>query len=416
MTKRTEYPNSGDKLILPFAQWPRQDAKVWQSATAATDLFADEGGERAMMRAHSNRRLQSSYGRWLGFLQHKVELHGNQEPAQRIRRQTVLAYVGELRDVGNMPSTMALRLTDLVLMARLFDPVGDWSFITRLANRVAAGQGVAKRKDKRLLLRGSHELLGLGHKLMDSAASQPSSVKAATLFRDGLIIASLALMLLRRRNFVQLQLGKELIKTGQGYVVNIPATSTKTHRPLDSIWPEELVAPLQTYLQTHRPVLAERCYRWLGRAGDHLWVAATGSALTEMALYDIVTKRTKAAFGIAINPHAFRDAAATTVAVHDPVHVRITAAILGHTSFQTTEKYYNQAIGLDAHRRYFETLARLRHSPKRPNPWPSSVPSSMPATPPTSSAKRQLRIKTRCAAATSTAWVGSLRIALLTLP
>ncbi len=202
---------------------------------------------------------------------------------------------------------------------------------------------------------------------MASAATQLSPVKAATLFRDGLIIALLSLMPMRRRNFVQLRLGTELTTTGKGYVVDIPAAATKTHRPFDFDWPDELVAPLETYLHVHRPELAGRCYRWLGRAGDHLWVATSGSALTEMALYDIVTKRTKATFGIAINPHAFRDAAATTLAIHDPKHVRITAAILGHTSFQSTEKYYNQAHGLDAHRRYAEVLFRLRQSPRRTN-------------------------------------------------
>ncbi len=162
MAKQTEYPNSTDNLVLPFTQWPRQDAQVWQAATVASDPFADEGGERAMMRGHSNRRLQSSYGRWLGFLQHRDELRGNEEPDRRICRETVLAYAAELRDMGNMPSTMALRLTDLVLMAWLFNPVGDWDFITQLSKRVAAGQVRAGRKDKRLLLRGSDELLGLG--------------------------------------------------------------------------------------------------------------------------------------------------------------------------------------------------------------------------------------------------------------
>ena len=37
--------------------------------------------------------------------------------------------------------------------------------------------------------------------------------------------------------------------------------------------------------------------------------------MTEIALYDRIRARTKAAFGAAINPHLFRDAAATTMAV-----------------------------------------------------------------------------------------------------
>ena len=102
-------------------------------------------------------------------------------------------------------------------------------------------------------------------------------------------------------------------------------------------WPDDLGQPLKTYLQIHRPLLALRHYRWLNRAENQLWVALSGSALTEMGFYNIVCKHTKQAFGIAINPHAFRDAAATTVAIDDPEHVRVAAPILGHRSHTTTQ-------------------------------------------------------------------------------
>ena len=288
------------------------------------------------------------------------------DPAKRIRKETVAHYVHELQGLGNMPSTIALRLTDLVLMARLFAPSEDWRFITQLARRI--GAIVVKGKDKRLLLRGSDELFGLGEKLMADATRLTSTVAVATLFRDGLILASLALMPLRSKNFVQLRIGTELIMIGNNWIVALSGSSTKTHNPLDFDWPAELRPQLDTYLQIHRPLLALRCYRWLSRADTHLWVATTGSALTQGGLYAIVRKRTRAAFGVAINPHAFRDAAATTLAVHDPEHVRVAAPVLGHVSFKTTEKFYNQARGLDAHRRYSEALSRLRHPSRRPTP------------------------------------------------
>ena len=355
-----------EKLVLPLDQWPDTDRQRWIIAVSPTDPFADEGGDRALMRAHSNRRLQSSYGRWLGFLKRSCEMEQTVDPALRIHLETVQGYVAELQGAGNRSSTIALRLTDLLLMARLFAPNQDWRFIASLARKISANP--EKGRDKRLLLRGSDELYGLGEELMADAAQQTSPAKAAILFRDGLIIATLALMPLRRKNFVQLQIGKELVQNGQGWIVDIPGTSTKTHNPLDFDWPAELAVPLETYLQVHRPVLAARCYRWLGRAGTYLWVAATGSALTEMAFYDIVKKRTKSAFGIAINPHAFRDAAATTLAIHDPEHVRVAASVLGHASFKTTEKFYNQARGLDAHRSYVETLSHLRQLNRKPSP------------------------------------------------
>lgn len=366
MSRNREGSSAIEKLVLPLDQWPHPDLQVWRSAISTSDPFADEGGERAMMRPHSNRRLQASYGRWLGFLQRRGELDRCPDPASRVRRETVELYMRELHGLGNMPSTIALRLTDLVLMARLFAPAEDWRFITKLARRI--GATTTKGRDKRILLRGSHELFDLGQKLMGESVQKTTGVEAAVLYRDGLIIAALALMPLRRSNFVQLRIGTEILKNGDDWIVTLPGTSTKTYNLLDFDWPTDLLPQLEAYLRIHRPVLAARCYRWLKRADAHLWVAATGSALAQGSLYDIVKKRTKAAFGIAINPHAFRDFAATTLAIHDPKHVRLAAPVLGHTNFKTTEKYYIQARSLDAHRRYTETLARLRLTTRRPHP------------------------------------------------
>jgi len=52
--------------------------------------------------------------------------------------------------------------------------------------------------------------------------------------------------------------------------------------------------------------------------------------------------------------------AATSIAVYDPDHVRIAAAVLGHRSFATTERHYNLATSLKAARSYQAELQRLR--------------------------------------------------------
>ena len=66
-----------------------------------------------------------------------------------------------------------------------------------------------------------------------------------------------------------------------------------------------------------------------------------------------------------INPHLFRDCAATTIAIEDPPHVRIASQLLGHRTFSTTEKYYNQARGLEASRIMQNHVLSLRRSEKR---------------------------------------------------
>ena len=78
--------------------------------------------------------------------------------------------------------------------------------------------------------------------------------------------------------------------------------------------------------------------------------------MSGMAIYGRVRKHTQEAFGVAINPHLFRDAAPTTLAIADPGNVRVAAPLLGHRTFTTTERYYQQAKAFEAHRQYIAAL------------------------------------------------------------
>jgi len=72
--------------------------------------------------------------------------------------------------------------------------------------------------------------------------------------------------------------------------------------------------------------------------------------MREESVYCHIVELTRERLGRAINPHLFRDCAATTIAAEDPLHVHITRNILGHTSLTTSERYYNQARSLNAFR------------------------------------------------------------------
>jgi integrase len=58
------------------------------------------------------------------------------------------------------------------------------------------------------------------------------------------------------------------------------------------------------------------------------------------AIYEMVRKRTRKALGFPVNLHRFRHAAATLWSTQDPINVRGAKDLLGHASFQTTEKHY----------------------------------------------------------------------------
>jgi integrase len=83
--------------------------------------------------------------------------------------------------------------------------------------------------------------------------------------------------------------------------------------------------------------------------------------MCQTAVYETIVGRTGEAFGRPINPHLFRDCAATSIAMDDPKHVRIASRILGHRSTATTERYYNQAQAIDAARRYQDFLIAVRN-------------------------------------------------------
>jgi integrase/recombinase XerD len=78
------------------------------------------------------------------------------------------------------------------------------------------------------------------------------------------------------------------------------------------------------------------------------------------AIYDRVVINTSAALGRPINPHLFRDCAATSVAIDDPLHVGIASQLLGHCRSSTTERYYNQANAVEACRQFQAFLISLR--------------------------------------------------------
>jgi integrase len=77
-------------------------------------------------------------------------------------------------------------------------------------------------------------------------------------------------------------------------------------------------------------------------------------------IYDRITRTTKRAFGVGINPHLFRDCAVTSVAIENPEAIGIAAPILGHTDLRTTEEHYIQANALAAGRKLRHSIDSLR--------------------------------------------------------
>jgi len=341
-----------ERACLPLQQWPDEDRRLWRAACEPADLLDEHVGTRADHSAISNRKAEKGYGRWLTFLGRTDAACLEDAPATRITPKRTKAYVDCLVGLRNGTGTILSRLEELGIVAKIMGPTQYWGFLNSMSSKIRAQHKPVRDKSN---LRLSDELLDLGLALIDKA-TRAQGLIATLLHRDGLLIAFLALVPLRMRNLAGLRIGQNMIDVNGTWLIGFDARETKTHTPIEIAWPEELVAPLATYLAIHRPHLSSFVGRWSKPIDNALWVSSDGSPMTEMAIYLRVCKHTRDAFGVAINPHLFRDAAATTLAVADPENVRVAAPLLGHRTFTTTERYYQQAKSFEAHRQYIAAL------------------------------------------------------------
>jgi len=221
------------KLQLPFEQWPKQDRRRWDYAFQKRDIFDDDRGGADLSPA-TQKALRASYAQYLRFLSQNHPRLLHKKPEVRIDRKLIEEYVGLLRKT-NRDVSVATSLHHLRLALRLICPNADWSWLLTITKRIAAA---APRKPKKHALVSSEQLYLLGMELMDQAGSETidrgeASKEVAFKYRDGVLIAVLSLIVLRRRTVAALRIGKQLVKSGGGWALDIPSEDVKSKRPLD---------------------------------------------------------------------------------------------------------------------------------------------------------------------------------------
>jgi integrase/recombinase XerD len=216
-------------------------------------------------------------------------------------------------------------------------------------------------RDKRARLQLADALVALGSQLMAEAESQTLSTprKRAQLYRDGLMIAFLSCHPLRLGNFRLLELGRHLRRAGECWWLEVEGGETKTGQPLQFPVQACLVPLLERYLQIWRPHLASSGRVAQSRA---LWLTAQGRAISETHTHLRITRHTAHAFGRPVNPHLFRDALATTIALERPDKIGIVTPLLGHRSLATAQRSYNLASMATAAAAWHDALDDLSRS------------------------------------------------------
>ena len=124
--------------------------------------------------------------------------------------------------------------------------------------------------------------------------------------------------------------------------------------------PRLLVPYLEAYLERVRPTFLN------GDAPEPnaLWIGYRGQPLTAHSVHGRIVTITERLLGHPINPHLLRDCAATTLSTRSPDDALTAAALLGHCSFRTTERYYIRANQLEASRQVGKLIDQIRSASK----------------------------------------------------
>lgn len=319
------------RVSFPHNPWPSADQRLWDSAFAApVDLFDDEARGAALAEA-TRRDLHYAYTRWLGFLALHEPAALDLPPARRVTVERIRRMVDALTPT-NAPKSIGSRLHHLRLALKLMAPDEDWGWLKAIADRHLRMR--RPRVNRPLELAAACDE---AQRQLAVLSGEPPSRASAIAYRDALIVALLCEAPIRRRNLVQIRIGTHLVREGDSWALIFGPDETKNKRPLDYPLSPELSQSIDTYLSRFRPKLP-------GAAGhDGLWASNKSGPLRETAMLDTVGQWTAKHLGYRATLHAFRRAAGSLHAKHNPANVRVARDLLGHADLATTQHHYIEA-------------------------------------------------------------------------
>lgn len=337
---------------LPFEKWPKPDQDAWQIAVAEGDILDGVGPGSSWAEATRRTNIQH-YGRWLGYIKYTDGPFHIDTPADRVSPDSVKAYSSHLKTLV-APITRLSMLVGLKEVIRAMTPDTNWRWLQDYCNAI---QRQAKpSKDKRRLVRSSGEIYQAALAELAHVLTEPETLENRLIFRNTLMLALCAARPLRVRNLGGIVIGKNLLRSGDRWLLVFREDETKTGEPLEYFVPQSLVPLLEHYLISVRPSFP------CSGENDDLWLSKDGPCKDKRFPYPWIRKTTERLIGTAMNPHLLRDCVATDLAENSPDSIGAAAIMLGHRHLGTTEKYYVHAKNLHASRKINRILEDIKSS------------------------------------------------------
>jgi integrase/recombinase XerD len=343
------------RRCLHVRNWPETDQALWNRALAKRDLEDDHRSPGAGWRPGSAQTNREGYGRWINFLVRSGS-DLTADPADRVTPNRVRSYLAELGQQHLSIRTRCNRIAQLLSVMLAIAPDRDWSWLRRRFRRLDALANENRRQSPLPLLSGDilHEALKALNRTRKDGLNP--GLSSAVTYRDWLMVATAALLALRRHNFAGLSIERHMQWVGDDWLIEIPPEESKTGKPITMPIPQILRPHIHFYLEQVRPSLLG------GRTSDRLWITIRHTPMTDHSLYIAMTNFTRKVFGKAINPHRYRHIGATTVVVGAPEKLEAARAFLGHGGSATTQDNYLVGQSVAASRDHAELIARLRRT------------------------------------------------------
>ena len=358
---------------LRFQVWPERHQVAWRAAFNPGGLFSKPSKASAWREASVN-KTQKGYAIWLSHLKARAGLSddalGTSAPEDLVTRDTVSAYIENMRAIGSSSMTVCNHIQELYDAIRILTPHlpnNHWDWLGNAYKNLRSDARPSRNKIARLKHADQLEALGLELMAKAEAVGQrnyrkktgATDLQRAQIYRDGLICASLSRRPFRIKNFYSLTIGTNFLIEGDVVNFAFSASEMKGKRSMEVPFPKNLLSHLARYIEHYRPILLTTSAKAPLLPTQALWISRDGTDLTEGPLQVAVCKRTKAAFGKPIPPHWFRDSVTTTLIRDEPASARIIGTILGHTTPDIANKHYNQSRMVETGRRHAALLEAM---------------------------------------------------------
>lgn len=327
---------------LPIACWPEDDRRQWEAACRPSHRL-HRGGAAGHLKQATRDDLAQRYGYFLDYIDRCGELDPAASAAAYVTLERVGAYLADLRARQLSSVTIHGSIYKLRRTAEILAPTHDFAWLREIEKDLDLDKQPAP-KHARIV--DSDRIVAAALTLMEEAetASHRSELVRALAYRNGLMIALLALHPIRIGTFANLELGTTFRREGKDWWIVLPGEQTKSGRPDQRRVNRLLAQAVDRYVDHH-------CFA-LGAQGNRLWIGCGGRPLSYAAFWRIVTATTRETLGIPINPHLFRSCGASTSYLYAGDQPHLAAGLLQHTDPAVTESHYNRTSSASYARKF----------------------------------------------------------------